>query len=311
MARAVVCFAELAAMPWPTKKTPKADAKTKTLGEGVFRKCDGCRETHTAETFVDRFEVCPSCGHHHKLSFKRWRDLLLDNGELEAWDDHLKPTDPLGFSDGKAYKDRLVSAQRATSKTEAIEIGRGSIEGKPVAWGSYNFAFMGGSMGSVVGEKVTRLFERAAALKLPVMLLQASGGARMQEGIFSLMQMAKMCCALERYRAVRLPFFSLLLHPTTGGVAASCALLGDVNVAEPKALIGFAGPRVIEQTIRQKLPPGFQRAEFQLSHGMVDMVVSRLEMKATLATLIMHLVHGRPLAPVPSDADSWNGRRAQ
>jgi acetyl-CoA carboxylase carboxyl transferase subunit beta len=298
-------------MPWPTKTPPKANAKTKTLGEGVFRKCDGCRETHTTQTFIDRFEVCPSCGHHHKLSFKRWRELLLDGGALEAWDDHLKPTDPLGFSDGKAYKDRLVSAQKMTSATEAIEIGRGSIEGKPVAWGSYNFAFMGGSMGSVVGEKVTRLFERGAALKLPVILLQASGGARMQEGIFSLMQMAKMCCALERFRAIRLPFISLLLHPTTGGVAASCALLGDVNVAEPKALIGFAGPRVIEQTIRQKLPPGFQRAEFQLSHGMVDMVVSRLEMKSTLATLIMHLVHGRPLTPVPNDSDSWNGRRAQ
>jgi acetyl-CoA carboxylase carboxyl transferase subunit beta len=280
-------------MAWPTKNPPSSQGK-KTLGKGVFRKCDGCGETHPAQTFVDRFEVCPSCGFHHRLSVKGWRTLLLDEGTLEAWDDHLRPTDPLGFSDGKRYHDRIATAQKVTDAVEAIETGCGALEGRDIAYGAYNFAFMGGSMGSVVGERVTRLFERAASARLPVVLLQASGGARMQEGILSLMQMAKMVAALERLRTAALPFISVLRDPTTGGVAASCALLGDVNVAEPGALIGFAGPRVIASTIGQKLPEGFQRSEFLLEHGMVDLIVPRLEMKTMLATLIAHLLGGKP-----------------
>jgi acetyl-CoA carboxylase carboxyl transferase subunit beta len=275
-------------MAWPTKNPPQAEGK-KTLGKGVFRKCDGCGETHPAQSLIDRFEVCPSCGHHHRLGVQGWRDLLLDDGALEPWDDHLRPTDPLGFSDGKRYQDRIAAAQKATGAIEAIETGRAALEGRAIAYGSYNFAFMGGSMGSVVGEKITRLFERAISSRLPVILLQASGGARMQEGILSLMQMAKMVAALERLRAARLPFVSVLRDPTTGGVAASCALLGDVNVAEPQALIGFAGPRVIASTIGQKLPEGFQRSEFLLAHGMIDLIVPRPEMKATLASLVGHL----------------------
>ncbi len=276
-------------MTWPHKTPPQPQGK-KTLGKGIFRKCDGCNETHPAEAFIERFEVCPTCGFHHRLGVEGWRNLLLDDGALEEWDDHLRPTDPLGFSDGKKYQDRVAAAQKSTHATEAVQTGRGAVSGHYIAYGAYNFAFMGGSMGSVVGEKITRLFERAVSSKLPVVLLQASGGARMQEGILSLMQMAKMVAALERLRGAKLPFISVLRDPTTGGVAASCALLGDVNVAEPGALIGFAGPRVIASTIRQKLPEGFQRSEFLLSHGMVDLIVGRPEMKATLSTIIMHLM---------------------
>jgi acetyl-CoA carboxylase carboxyl transferase subunit beta len=281
-------------MPWPTRKQAGLDASEKrTYGKGVFRKCDGCGETMTAERLAQNFEVCPQCGHHHKLSGAGWRELLLDGGALEEWDSHLEPTDPLCFADGKTYPERVAAAQKSARAKEAIEIGAARIEGVPIAWGSFLFSFMGGSMGSVVGEKITRLFERATAQRLPVVLLQASGGARMQEGILSLMQMAKTVAARERLRDACVPFFSVLLHPTTGGVAASFALLGDVNIAEPNALIGFAGPRVIESTIRQKLPEGFQRSEFLLSHGMIDQIVSRLEMKKSLGVLIRHLSRGR------------------
>jgi acetyl-CoA carboxylase carboxyl transferase subunit beta len=282
-------------MSWPEKNLPTTDASEKRpLGVGVFRLCDGCGETLTAGELAAAFEVCSRCGQHHKLEAEGWRRLLLDDdGAIEAWDIGLEPTDPLGFSDGKPYKDRIAQTQKKTKAKEAMEIGRGRLEGRPIAYGAFVFAFMGGSMGSVVGEKVTRLFERATDEKLPVVLLQASGGARMQEGILSLMQMAKSVAALERFRATRLPFVSVLLHPTTGGVAASFAFLGDVNIAEPKALIGFAGPRVIENTIRQTLPEGFQRAEFLLDHGMVDLIVPRLEMKARIGAILQHLGHGR------------------
>jgi len=212
-----------------------------------------------------------------------------EGGALVEWDSHLEPADPLQFSDGRSYGDRVASAQRSTGAKEAIEIGCGSIEGIAVAYGAFLFSFMGGSMGSVVGEKIARLFERAAGESLPVVLLQASGGARMQEGVLSLMQMAKTVAALGKVRDAGLPFVSVCLHPTTGGVAASFALLGDVNLAEPRALIGFAGPRVIESTIRQKLPEGFQRAEFLLEHGLMDRVVSRLKMKSEIATMLRHL----------------------
>ena len=277
-------------MPWPEKKAPESDAaEKKTLGKGVFRKCDGCGETLPSEKLTANFEVCPQCGAHHKLSAAGWRKLLLDDGALEEWDAHLEPADPLEFVDGKPYPERVAAAQRSSHAREAVEIGRASIGGVPVAWGAFLFAFMGGSMGSVVGEKVTRLFERATSERLPVVLLQSSGGARMQEGILSLMQMAKTVAALERLKDAALPFVSVLRHPTTGGVAASFALLGDVNIAEPRALIGFAGPRVIETTIRQKLPEGFQRSEFLLGHGMLDSIVSRLDMKRHIATVIGHL----------------------
>jgi acetyl-CoA carboxylase carboxyl transferase subunit beta len=277
---------------WPEKKPPESEKKT--LGKGVFRKCDACGETVTADTFAAYFEVCPLCGAHHRLSAPRWRDLLLDDGALEEWDADLAPSDPLEFVDGKTYPERVAAAQKSAKVKDAIEIGLGRIDGRPIGWGAFLFAFMGGSMGSVVGEKVTRLFERATTDRLPVVLLQASGGARMQEGILSLMQMAKSVGALERLKAVGMPFVSVLLHPTTGGVAASFALLGDVNLAEPGALIGFAGPRVIETTIRQKLPEGFQRSEFLLAHGMLDRIVARADMKREIALILGHLMgHAR------------------
>jgi acetyl-CoA carboxylase carboxyl transferase subunit beta len=275
---------------WPDKKPGGLDAHEKTsFGKGVFRKCDGCGETMPAEALVHNFEVCPHCGQHHKLLAPRWRELLLDDARLDEWDAHLTPTDPLAFTDGKPYPERVATSQKNTRAKEAIETGKATMDGTAVAYGAFLFNFMGGSMGSVVGEKIARLFERGASMKLPVVLLQASGGARMQEGILSLMQMAKTVAARERLRDAGVPFISVLLHPTTGGVAASFALLGDVNIAEPKALIGFAGARVIETTIRQKLPEGFQRSEFLLEHGMIDRITSRLEMKREIGLLVRHL----------------------
>jgi acetyl-CoA carboxylase carboxyl transferase subunit beta len=255
----------------------------------LFKKCSGCGAVSTVEELVSRWHICASCGHHHPMSAGEWRRLLLDEGALELWDDHIQPADPLGFEDGKPYPERVLRAQKTTGASEAVEIGRASLETLPIAYGCFVFGFMGGSMGSVVGERITRLFERATLELLPVVLLHASGGARMQEGILSLMQMAKTVAALSRFRAVRKPYISLLLHPTTGGVAASTALLGDVNIAEPNALIGFAGPRVIESTLRTTLPEGFQRSDFLLGHGMVDTIVPRTELRATLGVLLRHL----------------------
>lgn len=274
-------------MPWPEKRPPSKDASEKvSIAEGIFRNCDNCGVILEADVFGRTFEVCPSCGHHHRLGSERWRELLLDGGSFEEWDRDLVACDPLEFSDGKTYPQRLAAAQKKTGLKDAIETGRALMNGQPVGYGAFLFDFMGGSMGSVVGEKIARLFELATEQRLPVVLLQASGGARMQEGILSLMQMAKAVSAQERHRAHGLPFISVLLHPTTGGVAASFAFLGDVNIAEPKALIGFAGARVIEATIRAKLPEGFQRAEFLLEHGLVDRITPRKDMKREISTII-------------------------
>jgi len=284
---------------WPEKTRPSTDASEKrTLGKGVFRLCAGCGATHKSEEIEERFGVCPQCGHHHRLPAAAWHRLLLDGGRLEPWYADLQPCDPLEFSDKKPYDERLVASQNKSGYTEAVDVGAARLDGRAIAFGCFVFEFMGGSMGSVVGEKVTRLFERTTAERLPVVLLQASGGARMQEGILSLMQMAKSVAALERLRAEAIPFISCMLHPTTGGVAASFAFLGDVNIAEHNALIGFAGPRVIENTIRQKLPEGFQRAEFLLDHGMVDIVCSRLDLKGRISTVLGHLCRdGGPPPP--------------
>ncbi|MFO7177752.1 MAG: acetyl-CoA carboxylase, carboxyltransferase subunit beta [Pseudomonadota bacterium] len=273
------------------ERTPaqSTSAEKRSVGKGLFRKCSGCGALSTAEELKARWHVCPACGHHHPMSAREWRALLLDEGKLELWDEHIQPADPLKFEDGKPYEERLQRARTATQASEGIEIGSARIEGRRIAYGCFIFGFMGGSMGSVVGERLTRLFERATSERLPVVLLHASGGARMQEGILSLMQMAKSVSALRRYREVRKPFVSVLLHPTTGGVAASTAFLGDVNLVEPRALVGFAGPRVIESTLRTTLPEGFQRAEFLLAHGMVDRIVPRLELRPTLRTLLTHL----------------------
>ncbi|HEY2407660.1 MAG TPA: acetyl-CoA carboxylase, carboxyltransferase subunit beta [Polyangiaceae bacterium] len=269
--------------------TQSSSEEKRSVGRGLFKKCSGCGAVSTQEELAARFHVCPSCGHHHTMSVSEWRRLLLDDAALDRWDEHIAPTDPLSFEDAKPYPERLARARAVAGTSEAIEIGRARIDGLTIAYGSYNFAFMGGSMGSVVGERITRLFERATSERLPVVLLHASGGARMQEGILSLMQMAKTMSALGRFRQTRKPYVSVLLDPTTGGVAASTAFLGDVNLVEPNALVGFAGPRVIKSTIGGKLPEGFQSSEFLLEHGMVDTIVSRDAMKYTLHTLLKHL----------------------
>jgi acetyl-CoA carboxylase carboxyl transferase subunit beta len=255
-------------------------------GEGVWQKCDGCSEVVYTEDWERNWNVCPLCGHHDALPVLRRLELVLDPGSFEELDTDLVPQDPLGFVDSKKYRDRLKSTAKNSGMTDAFISGAGTIGGRPVSIGSFAFEFMGGSMGSVVGEKVTRVLDRAYEQKVPAIVFSSTGGARMQEGIYSLMQMAKTSAALNRFRTVRKPYISVMLHPTTGGVAASFAWLGDVVLAEPKALIGFAGPRVIEQTIREKLPPGFQRSEFLLEHGMIDAIVKRPEMKAKLAQVI-------------------------
>ena len=278
-------------MAWFGKVRAGTDAtEKKTIGRGVFRRCDECGSTLRAEEFTENLEVCPSCGHHYPLSAESWVDLLTDPGSFEELDTGLVSGDPLVFNDARPYPERVAATRKKTGVDDAMMTGEGTLDGRPVQLGTFVFRFMGGSMGSVVGEKIARMFERGADRGHPVVLLSSSGGARMQEGILSLMQMAKTVAALGRLRAAGQPFISVLLHPTTGGVAASFALLGDVNIAEPRALIGFAGPRVIENTIRQKLPEGFQRAEFLMEHGMIDVIAQRREMRSTIARVLSHLV---------------------
>ncbi len=272
----------------------KADvdaSEKKTLGRGVFRKCEECNVTLRAEDFTSNHEVCPECGHHDRLSGEAWIELLVDPGSFVELDTGIVSKDPLKFTDSKRYPDRLLATRKKTGLDDAMLVGEGTLLGRPLQIGTFLFRFMGGSMGSVVGEKITRMFERGHAKEQPVILLSASGGARMQEGALSLMQMAKTVAALRRLREeANMPFVSVLVNPTTGGVAASFALLGDINIAEPRALIGFAGPRVIENTIRQKLPEGFQRSEFLLEHGMVDVIAERNQMRATIAQFLSHLL---------------------
>jgi acetyl-CoA carboxylase carboxyl transferase subunit beta len=269
------------------KMKPEVAAKTKrSVPSGLFQKCDECGATVPSAQVKEALWCCPQCGHHFVMPTAERIKITVDAGSFEEMDRNIQPEDPLEFRDSKRYLDRLRSAQKQVGLADAFREGRATIGGRPVSVGFFVFEFMGGSLGSVVGEKITRMFERALADRVPAVLFNASGGARMQEGILSLMQMAKTTAALARLKEAGLPYVSVLLHPTTGGVAASFAMLGDVIVAEPKALIGFAGPRVIEQTIRQKLPEGFQRSEFLLQHGMVDMIVSRHDMKDTLGRLV-------------------------
>ncbi len=248
----------------------------------LWVKCFKCSETLFSKDLDKNLKVCPKCGYHFKLSSKERVGQLLDEASFSPYDISMRSTDFLKFFDSQSYEDRLHDYETKTSLMEAVLTGEGTIQGKHVVIGIMDFSFMGGSMGSVVGEKITRAIEKAIGLKLPVIIISTSGGARMQEGIMSLMQMAKTSGALAMLADAGLPYISILTDPTTGGVSASYAMLGDINIAEPGALICFAGPRVIEQTIRQKLPAGFQRAEFLLEHGMVDAVVNRKDLKSTL-----------------------------
>ncbi len=230
--------------------------------------------------------VCPKCGHHFRISADQRINLLCDRQSFEEMDANLRSADPLGFRDTSRYRDRIKKAEKKSGLVEAVRTGRASVNGRRFMIGVFDFAYIAGSMGVVVGEKLTRISERALEERIPLVIVSCSGGARMQEGIYSLMQMAKVTASLNRLREAGIPYISILTDPTTGGVAASFAMLGDLILAEPGALVGFAGPRVIEQTIRSKLPEGFQRSEFLLQHGMVDLIVQRPEMKETLANVL-------------------------
>lgn len=265
----------------PRERT-QATSKGK-VPEGLWEKCDGCGAVLYRPELERNLMVCPKCSHHHPMRARARLAAFLDEGSGEELFAALEPTDPLKFRDSKKYRDRIVAAQKQTGEKDALIAMAGTLKANPLVAVAFEFSYMGGSMGSVVGEKFTRAAERALDERIPLVCFAATGGARMQEGLFSLMQMAKTSAALARMRDSGVPYVSVLTHPTTGGVSASLGMLGDINIGEPKALIGFAGPRVIEQTIRQKLPEGFQRAEFLVEHGMVDMVVDRRELKDTLA----------------------------
>lgn len=278
-------------MSWFRRDKPKieeqADDEVQTVKtEGIFVKCPECENPLYKRELMESLHVCTHCAYHFRLGARERLDTLFDDGRYEKLDEEVTSGDPLGFVDTKPYIDRIAAAKKSSGLPEAIVSGKGMLGGHLTYAGAMDMSFIGGSMGSAVGEKITRLIERAFETRGAVIVFSASGGARMQEGTYSLMQMAKISSALARFHDARLPFISVLTDPTTGGVTASFAMLGDVIVAEPKALIGFAGPRVIEQTIRQKLPKGFQRSEFLLEHGMVDMVVDRREMRETLIRLL-------------------------
>jgi acetyl-CoA carboxylase carboxyl transferase subunit beta len=253
--------------------------------EGLWEKCDGCGAVLYGPELENNLMVCPQCAHHHKIRARKRLNALFDAGSAEEVFANLEAVDSLKFRDTKKYKDRLVASQKATGEKDALIAMQGKLKERPLVACAFDFAFMGGSMGSVVGEKFTRSAELALAERMPMVCFSASGGARMQEGLFSLMQMAKTSAALGRLRAAGLPFISVLTDPTTGGVSASFAMLGDINIGEPKAQIGFAGARVIEQTVRETLPEGFQRSEFLLDHGAIDMIVDRRAMRDKLASL--------------------------
>jgi acetyl-CoA carboxylase carboxyl transferase subunit beta len=262
------------------------DRQEREIADGLWTKCEHCDVlTYTKDLRLNQW-VCGECGHHHRIfSDERIRQ-LIDTNTWQALDTHLRPQDPLKFKDRKAYSDRLRDTQAKTKLTDAVQTGLGELDGLPVTLGVMDFRFMGGSMGSVVGEKLTRLIERGTANRCPVIIVCASGGARMQEGMLSLMQMAKISGALQQHQAAQLLYMPVLTHPTTGGVTASFAMLGDIILAEPKATIGFAGRRVVEQTLREKLPDDFQTAEYLRDHGFVDLIVPRTQLKHTLAQLI-------------------------
>lgn len=261
------------------------DAKAR-MPEGLWQKCDGCKEIIYKREIERNGHVCPKCNYHFRISARDRLALLLDPDSFRELDPHLGSLDPLEFRDARSYPERIRQARKATGLDEAVICGEGTIGDHPVEIAVLEFAFMGGSMASAMGEKITRAIERARDKRWPLVIISCSGGARMQEGVLSLMQMAKSSAALARLGRAGVPYFSILCDPTTGGVTASFAMLGDINIAEPKALIGFAGPRVIQDTIRQELPPGFQRAEFLLDHGFVDMIVERKHLRAVLIKLL-------------------------
>ncbi|MDD2768095.1 MAG: acetyl-CoA carboxylase, carboxyltransferase subunit beta [Methylococcus sp.] len=289
----------------PTKIRTEASTKS-TVPEGLWCKCPNCNAILYKSEVERNLEVCPKCSHHMRITARKRLHLFLDPGNRLEIGENLAPVDSLKFKDSKKYKDRLLQAQKATGEKDALIVVAGQLLGQPLVAAAFNFEFMGGSMGSVVGERFVRGVNRSLELGIPFVVFSASGGARMQESLLSLFQMAKTSAALARLSKARIPFISVLTDPTMGGVSASFAMLGDINIAEPGALIGFAGPRVIEQTVREKLPEGFQRSEFLLEHGAVDMIMDRRELREGIAKLLGVMTHdGRaivaaPLASAPS-----------
>jgi len=281
-------------MSWLNKILPSVGRNTEksnTVPEGLWKKCAKCGAFLYRPELEKLLHVCPKCEHHMRVSARERINIFLDEGRQEEISATLEPEDRLKFKDSKRYKDRLVGAQRETGEKDALIVFSGELKSLPIVVSAFEFNFMGGSMGSVVGEKFVRGVDRAIRDNAPFVCFSASGGARMQEALFSLMQMAKTSAALEKLKAHGLPYISVMTDPVYGGVSASLAMLGDVNVAEPNALIGFAGPRVIEQTVRQKLPEGFQRSEFLLEHGVVDMIVHRHQMRDQLHSILTKLTH--------------------
>jgi acetyl-CoA carboxylase carboxyl transferase subunit beta len=272
-------------MAWFKRESGELDTsgEKKVRTEGLWVKCENCRQIIWKKDLEDNMNVCPKCDKHFRIDARARLALLMDENEYEILDANISSTDPLKFVDLKPYSSRLKQAQKDTGLKDAVINANGKLMGRPVVASVMEYAFIGGSMGSVVGEMITRAIERAADSRTPLIIVSASGGARMMEGVISLMQLAKISSALAKLDAAKVPYISLLTDPTTGGVTASFAMLGDLNIAEPGALIGFAGPRVIEQTIRQKLPAGFQRSEFLLQHGMLDAVVPRKQLKPYIA----------------------------
>ena len=275
-------------MAWFRKdKKPLEARKKREVPADIFEQCPGCGEVLYRERLARNFSVCESCGYHLRISAEGYLSILLDPGSFEELDGDLRANDPLAFVDVKPYVNRIATAESA-GKSEAVVTASGRLDGIEIAIAAMDFSFIGGSMGSVVGEKIARAGRSALQRSVPFIIVSQSGGARMQEGIYSLMQMAKTSTILARLHEASLPFISVLTNPTTGGTTASHSMLGDVNLAEPNALIGFTGPRVIEETIKQKLPKGFQRSEFQLEHGMIDLVVDRRDLKETIALILRH-----------------------
>lgn len=266
------------------KKSIKENAQ-REMPDGLWAKCDACGEVIYKKQLEEYLFTCPKCSQHFRITTPQYVDIIFDAGTFVETDTTVRSTDPLEFVDTKAYKDRLKDAYNKTASADAFTTGYGLLDGRKISFGSMNFNFIGGSMGSVVGEKFARAVNRSLEERLPLLVISTSGGARMQEAALSLMQMAKTSAKLAQLAEARLPYISLLTDPTTGGVSASFAMLGDINIAEPGALIGFAGPRVIEQTIRRKLPEGFQRSEFLLEHGFLDAIVHRTELRQTLSRL--------------------------
>jgi acetyl-CoA carboxylase carboxyl transferase subunit beta len=283
-------------MAWFRRSSDEKDGPRRkiVIAEGLWVKCDSCKEIVYRAEIERAGKVCPKCRYAFRISARERIAQLADAGSFEEREGDVRPTDPLGFKDTRRYRDRLKTAQEKTGASEAVVCGMARIGGMPTVLCVFEFSFMGGSMGSVVGERLTRSIELGVAKSLPVIIVAASGGARMQEGILSLMQMAKTAAALERLDRAGLPFLSVLTDPTTGGVTASFAMLGDVILAEPRALVGFAGPRVIAETIRQSLPEGFQRSEFLLEHGQIDLVVDRRDLRETLRRLLSFFAEPAP-----------------